>query len=119
MPSPYKRGSSGYSKADEAAAERNAMLERRISSDALRRKNAGERNIVMSPSEVEARTRGARRNYLENLSTESGREMNARNESFRREVDLPAANSRAQYESEKEAGDPNALSMSFEQWKKL
>lgn len=32
---------------------------------------------------------------------------------------MPATNSRAQYESEKEAGDPNALNMSFEQWKKL
>jgi len=31
---------------------------------------------------------------------------------------LPS-NSRAQYESEKEAGDPNALSLSFEQWKNL
>ena len=28
-------------------------------------------------------------------------------------------NSRAQYESEKEAGDPNALRMSFAEWKKL
>jgi hypothetical protein len=119
MPNPYKRGSSGYSKADEAAAERIARLERRISSDALRRKNAGERGVVMSPSEVEARARSARRNYLENLSTESGRKINTRNESFIREVDLPAANSRAQYESEKKAGDPNALRMSFEQWKKL
>lgn len=32
---------------------------------------------------------------------------------------MPAPNSRAQYDSEKEAGDPNALNMSFEQWKKL
>ena len=32
MPSPYKRGRSGYSEADEAAAERNALLDRRISS---------------------------------------------------------------------------------------
>ena len=119
MPSPYKRGRSGYSEADEAASNRIAMLEKRISSDALRRKNAGERNIVMSPSEVEARTRGARRNYLENLSTESGRELNERNESFVRQTDLPAANSRAQYESEREAGDPNALNLSFAEWKKL
>jgi|688.fasta_scaffold1128197_2 hypothetical protein len=119
MPSPYKRGRSGYSEADEVAAERNAMLERRISSDALRRKNAGERGIVMSSDEVDARTRNTRANYLDRLSTEAGREQNVKNESFAREVDLPAANSRAQYESEKEAGDPNALRMSFAEWKKL
>ncbi len=28
-------------------------------------------------------------------------------------------NSRAQYEHERDAGDPNALRMSFEEWKKL
>ena len=28
-------------------------------------------------------------------------------------------NSRAQYEHEKEAGDPNAIKLSFEEWKKL
>jgi hypothetical protein len=28
-------------------------------------------------------------------------------------------NSRAQYEHEKEAGDPNAVKLSFEEWKKL
>jgi hypothetical protein len=28
-------------------------------------------------------------------------------------------NSRAQYEHERQAGDPNALKLSFEQWKKL
>lgn len=30
-----------------------------------------------------------------------------------------AINSREQYESEKEAGDPNALRLSFAEWKKL
>ncbi len=29
------------------------------------------------------------------------------------------ANSRAQYDHERQAGDPNALKLSFEQWKKL
>lgn len=29
------------------------------------------------------------------------------------------ANSRAQYEHERKAGDPNALKLSFEEWKKL
>ena len=31
----------------------------------------------------------------------------------------PAANSRAQYQHEREAGDPNAQRLSFEEWKKL
>lgn len=119
MPSPYKRGKSGYSEADEASAERYSMLNRRIASDALRRKNEGERGIVMSPSEVEARTRTSKANYLGNLSTESGRDLNMRNEGFIRSTDLPTANSRAQYESEREAGDPNALNLSFAEWKKL
>jgi len=34
-------------------------------------------------------------------------------------VNQPAINSKEQYLSEKEAGDPNALNLSFEEWKKL
>ena len=34
-------------------------------------------------------------------------------------VNPPLANSREQYDSEREAGDPNALRLSFAQWKKL
>jgi FKBP-type peptidyl-prolyl cis-trans isomerase (trigger factor) len=119
MASAYKRGMSGYSEADEAKAEQIARMERRVSSDALRRKMAGEKGIVMTPSEVEARQRSARANYLENVKTQEGRDMNRKNEEFVRSVDLPKANSRAQYDSEKAAGDPYALSMSFEQWKNL
>ena len=32
---------------------------------------------------------------------------------------LPLPNSKEQYESEKEAGDPNALKLSFSEWQKL
>lgn len=32
---------------------------------------------------------------------------------------MPKPNSRGQYEHEREAGDPNALKLSFEDWKKL
>lgn len=32
---------------------------------------------------------------------------------------MPAPNTRAQYEAERQAGDPNALKLSFEEWKKL
>jgi hypothetical protein len=35
------------------------------------------------------------------------------------ELRMNKENSRAQYESERAAGDPNALKLSFEQWKKL
>lgn len=31
----------------------------------------------------------------------------------------PPVNSRAQYEHERKAGDPNALQLSYEEWKKL
>jgi len=31
----------------------------------------------------------------------------------------PAPNSRAQYQHERDAGDPNAIRLSFEEWKKL
>ena len=34
-------------------------------------------------------------------------------------VNPPEVNTRRQYEREKEAGDPNALKLSFEEWKKL
>jgi hypothetical protein len=39
--------------------------------------------------------------------------------SGRGQINPPLVNSRAQYEHEKEAGDPNALRLSFEEWKKL
>ncbi len=34
-------------------------------------------------------------------------------------VNPPEINSRSQYEHERDAGDPNALKLSFEEWKKL
>jgi hypothetical protein len=120
MASAYKRGvGSIYSEKDLADAERVGRLTKRITSDALRRKMSGEKGIVMTPFDVESQTRNAKRIYLENLSTERGRELNRKNEEFERSVDLPRANSRAQYDSEREAGDPYATSLSFEAWKKL
>lgn len=115
----YKRGSLGFSVADEKKAERYSKMERRVSSDALRRKQEGEKGIVMSKSEVEGRAKNARANYLENTKTEKGRNINQKNEKFMASVDLPKANSLAQYNAEKKAGDPNALQLSFEEWKKL
>ncbi len=119
MASPYKRGSSGYSEADEAAANRYARMERRVSSDVLRRKTAGEKGLVMTASEVKSRAKNAKDNYLKNLTTERGRQLNRENEEFVRKTDLPKANSIEQYRAEKQAGDPYALNMSFEAWKNL
>jgi hypothetical protein len=37
----------------------------------------------------------------------------------RGEINPPEINTRRQYEAEREAGDPNALKLSFEEWKQL
>ena len=115
----YTRGSSGYSVADEKEAERSSKIERRISSDALRRKEAGEKGIVMTADEVESRAKRNKENYLKNTRTPEGRETNKKNLDFSMKEDLPKANSRAQYEHEKQVGDPSATRLSFEEWKKL
>jgi hypothetical protein len=119
----YKRGSSGYSLEDEKNAKRYSKLEKELSQDALMRKNWGEKGFVKSydQEEVNARERGAARNYKENLSSAEGRAVNKRNMDFMEEEvnKVRETNSRAQYEHEKAAGDPYATSMSFEEWKKL
>ena len=119
----YKRGSSGYSLEDEKNAKRYSKLVREEAQDALMRKNRGEKGYSNSydQDEVDARTRTSERNYKENLSTAEGRNVNKRNMDFmEQEVNkVRATNSREQYMHEKEQGDPNALQMSFEEWKKL
>jgi hypothetical protein len=119
----YKRGSSGYSIEDEKNAKRYSKLVRAEAQDASMRKNWGEKGYSQSfdQDEVEARTRTSERNYKDNLSSAEGRDVNKRNMDFmEQEVNkIRAANSRAQYEHEKAAGDPYATEMSFEDWKKL
>ena len=119
----YTRGSSGYSVADEKEAKRYAGYERTLSEDALRRKEAGEKGYVkgFDRTEVEGRVRRSESNYKNNLSTEEGRDLNKRNMQFQESEALKVRtpNSRAQYEHERQAGDPNALKLSFEEWKKL
>ena len=119
----YTRGSSGYSVADEKEAKRYAGLERTLSEDALRRKEAGEKGYPKNfdRAEVESRVRSSERIYKENTATEKGRNLNKRNMAFQESEALKVreTNSRAQYEHEKATGDPNANSMSFEEWKKL
>jgi hypothetical protein len=118
----YKRGSSGYSIADEKQAKRYSQLVREEAQDALTRKNRGEKGYSKSydQSEVDARTRTSERNYKENLSSPEGRDVNARNMDFMgKEVGkIRETNSREQYMHEKEQGGP-MTDLSYEEWKKL
>jgi hypothetical protein len=123
MPSPYKRSSSGYSEADEANAKRYGELTRIQYQNLANRQAAGEKGIVLPPEKDPALgfRRRAEANYKENLTTAEGREYNRKNMDFAQsEVNqVFQENSRAQYENEREAGDPNALKLSFAEWKKL
>ena len=123
MPSPYKRGRSGYSESDEAGAKRYGELTRIQYQDLADRKAAGEKGIVLPPEKDPALgfRRRAEANYKENLRTSEGRDINTKNMEFNQgEVNqILETNSRAQYDSEREAGDPNALRLSFAEWKKL
>ena len=123
MPSPYKRGRSGYSESDEAGAKRYGELTRIQYQDLADRKAAGEKGIVLPPEKDPALgfRRRAEANYKENLRTSEGRDVNTKNMEFNQgEVNkILETNSRAQYDSEREAGDPNALRLSFAEWKKL
>ena len=123
MPSPYKRSSSGYSEADEANAKRYGELTRIQYQNLANRQAAGEKGIVLPPEKDPALgfRRRAEANYKENLTTAEGREYNRKNMDFAQsEVNrVFQENSRAQYKNEREAGDPNALKLSFAEWKKL
>jgi hypothetical protein len=123
MPSPYKRSSSGYSEKDESEAKRYGEIYRTLVQDLANRKASGEKNIIISNEKDPAPgyRRRAEANYKENLTTAEGRDINRKNMEFiQKEVNtMLETNSKAQYESEREAGDPNALSMSFSEWKKL
>ena len=123
MPSPYKRSGSGYSETDEAKSKRYGEMNRILAQNLANRKAAGEKGIIISNEKDPAPgySRRAEANFKENLTTAEGREYNRKNMDFAQsEVNkVLETNSRAQYESEKEAGDPNALRMSFAEWKKL
>ena len=123
MPSPYKRSSSGYSEKDEAGAKRYGELTRIQYQNLANRQAAGEKGIVLPPEKDPALgfRRRAEANYKENLTTAEGREYNRKNMDFAQsEVNqVFEENSRAQYENERQAGDPNALKLSFAEWKKL
>jgi hypothetical protein len=119
------RGMNPPSRSDKLkrAAKEYSGYERTLSEDALARKERGEKGYVPSfdRDEVEARVRRSESNYKENAKTPEGRELNKRNMEFQREEasKVRATNSRAQYDHERDSGDPNALKMSFEEWKKL
>ena len=123
MPSPYKRGSSGYSQSDEAEAKRYGELVRIQTQNSADRKASGEKGFApgLDNDMVKRMSKRGEAIYKENLATSQGRELNRANNEYRQEEvnKIFEQNSRAQYESEKEAGDPNALRMSFAEWKKL
>jgi hypothetical protein len=123
MPSPYKRSSSGYSEKDESEAKRYGELTRIQYQDLANRQAAGEKNIILSNEKDPALgyRRRAEANYKENLTTAEDREINRKNMQYAQgEVNkVFEENSRAQYENERQAGDPNALKLSFAEWKKL
>ena len=118
----YKRGSSGYSIADEKAAKRYAGYERTISEDALRRKQSGEKGYqpTLDRGEVESRVRNAENLYKAGQATEEGRKVYAGNMDFQRgeAAKIRETNSREQYMHEKEQGGP-MTDLSYEEWKKL
>ena len=123
MPNPYKRGKSGYSEADEADAKRHGELVRIRAQNSADRKAAGEKGIApgLDNDMVKRISKFVTEDYKENLKTSQGRENNREyNKRYQEEVNkIFQANSKAQYESEKKAGDPNALRLSFNEWKKL
>ena len=123
MPSPYKRSGSGYSETDEEKSKRYGEMNRILAQNLADRKAAGEKNIIISNEKDPAPgyRRRAEANYKENLTSEEGRNINQKNMEFiQGEVNkVLETNSRAQYEHEREAGDPNALQMSYSEWKKL
>jgi hypothetical protein len=126
MANSRKTAGRGYKTSSEKLdedAKKYAGYERTLSEDALKRKERGEKGYVPSfdRNEVETRVRSAERIYKENASTKEGRELNKRNMQFQESeaAKVRATNSREQYEHEKATGDPNALKLSFEEWKKL
>lgn len=108
-----------YSDKDYAEADRAARLEKRISGNSLRRINLGDKSLLMNEDEIETRANSVRNRYLLGTEDKEQKKINAKNDNFTRKVDLPKANSIEQYNHERDAGDPNALNLSFEDWKKL
>lgn len=126
MANSYQGRGRGYKTSSELVdekAKKYAGYERTLSEDALRRKERGESGYVKSfdRDEVESRVRSAERIYKENEMTKEGRDLNKRNMQFQESEanKVRETNSREQYQHEREQGDPNALQMSFDEWKKL
>jgi hypothetical protein len=115
----YKRGSSGYSMADEKNAKKYGEMTRTQYQNLVNEEQAKGRKID-SNLPMSARKR-ATQNYLDNESSSQGRADNRSNMEFgQSEVNkIYEANSRAQYQHEKEVGDPSARDMTYEEWKKL
>ena len=97
-----------YSDKDYAAAERYAKINEK----------AARLNKSFSEEDVDSVKTSSYLNYLKNLGDESKSGVRTRNVQTVEE-DLRKINSVEQYNHEREAGDPNALRMSYEDWKNL
>ena len=97
-----------YSDKEYAAAERYAKINEK----------AARLNKSFSEDDIDSVKTSSYRNYLKSLGDESKSKVRARNVQTTEE-DLRKINSIEQYNHEREAGDPNALRMSYEDWKNL
>lgn len=97
-----------YSDKDYAAAERYAKINEKTA----------KLNKSFSKRDVDSVKTSSYLNYLNSLDDESNSKVRARNVKTTEE-DLRKINSVEQYNHEREAGDPNALRLSYEDWKNL
>jgi len=97
-----------YSDKEYASAERYAKIDEK----------AARLNKSFSEDDIDSVKTSSYRNYLKSLGDESKSKVRARNVQTTEE-DLRKINSVEQYNHEREAGDPNALRMSYEDWKNL
>ena len=66
-------------------------------------------------NKIEAEINKNMRKRSDSMASPKEKEIRAK----AKEEAMRDANSRAQYQHERDAGDPNALMLSFEEWKKL
>ena len=97
-----------YSDKDYSSAERYAKINEK----------AARSNKSFSENDVDSVKTSSYLNYLNSLGDDSKSKVRARNVQATEE-DLRKINSVEQYNHEREAGDPNALRMSYEDWKNL
>jgi hypothetical protein len=97
-----------YSDKDYAAAKRYAKINEKTA----------RLNKSFSESDIDSVKTASYLNYLKSLGDESKNKVRARNVQTAEE-DFRKINSVEQYNHERETGDPNALRLSYEDWKNL